>query len=250
MINEILQTLLHTKNGTQAHLAEIIVTKYDTLKEISDEDFAIMAKVSLTDLQAFLKLFSADSIATFIKNYANEIKHFTSKKTLFTKHSSLAENIEELTEKKLSTIRYTTLHLGQDRLREVADTILRSNRIYVYAQGETRSLAHYLRTALKTLDYDVILTDENLTDSFPSEAKSLFLFLSLQGISFKENPLIMQKINEIRAKKWLITCNHDINFSGNRWVIPVQDDVYSEFALQHALDVLIALCKDLCEKGY
>lgn len=249
MINDTLNEIANTSDSANRNLAEALLSHLVEIPDMSMAEAENELGCSEEELLALIKeLHLADYEA--LQSACNDYhKAVSEKHLLFDINASLAENIEELTERKTQTIRDTTLHLGQDRMRELADAALNSRHIYIYAQGETRPLAHYLRTAMRTLDLDVVLTDQNLLKDYRAETGDLFIFLSIMGQSFKINPNIMAKIDKIRSKKWLITCNYDIDFKGHRWVIPVKDTKYSEFAMQHALDLLIALMKGMYEKG-
>lgn len=250
MINDTLNDIL-AGSGTQKD-REIASALLSHIIEIPDMDGKAMAALcgcSEEELNAFLSGLGYVDLQSFQKDCDNYHKAISKKPVLFDPRMSLAENIEDLTEKKLQTIRYSSLHLGQDRLRELAEAAMNSRRIYIFAQGSTRPLAHYLRTELLDMDLDVVLTDRNLLKDYKAEQGDLFIFLSIIGQSFKINPNIMAKVDKIQARKWLITCNYDIDFRGHRWVIPVEDLRYSKFAMMHALDLLVAEINDLYDKG-
>lgn len=250
MINEKLNELLadasrkdlyDTASAVLAHLIEI--------PDMSEAELVALIGCSEEEVNHLTEALSLKDYSDLQAACNAYHKAVSEKHLLFDPNASLAENIEELTERKMQTIRNTTLHLGQDRMRELADAALNSRHIFIYAQGETRPLAHYLRMAMRTMELDAALTDQNLLKDYQAETGDLFIFLSIMGQSFKINPNIMAKVDRIRSKKWLITCNYDIDFRGHRWVIPVEDTKYSEFAMQHALDLLIALMKGMYEKG-
>jgi DNA-binding MurR/RpiR family transcriptional regulator len=249
MINDKLNEIAKDEKNTSHELAAVLLAHLVEIPDMTSGELAGLAGCSEDELLSFIHALNLNSYEELQRACDDYHKAVSEKHLLFDINTSLAENIEELTERKLQTIRDTTLHLGQDRMRELADAALNSQHIYIYAQGETRPLAHYLRTAMMTMDMDVILTDQNLLKDYKAEPGDLFIFLSIMGQSFRINPNIMAKVDRIRSKKWLITCNHDIDFRGHRWVIPVKDTKYSEFAMQHALDLLIALMKGMYEKG-
>lgn len=163
------------------------------------------------------------------------------RRILFSDEKSLADNIEMMSKKKIENILYCTERLGQDRMRELVRAIMKAGRIYIFAQGYTRPLAHYLRTELLLYNKDVEITDRQMENDYRPAADDLFIFLSIIGQAFRLNPEIAVRVNSIRANKWLITCNEDLEFSGERWVVPTKDSDYSEFAIRHALDLMLAL---------
>lgn len=250
MINEKLNEILADASDKANHEAAAAVSTHLTeIPDMSESELAELTGRSEEELNALIEKLGLKDYADLQNACTQYHKAISEKNLLFDARDSLAENIEEMTEKKLQTIRDTTLHLGQDRMRELADAALNSRHIYIFAQGGTRPLAHYLRTAMRTMDLDAQLTDQNLLKDYQAETGDLFIFLSIMGQSFKINPNVMARVDRIRSKKWLITCNYDIDFRGHRWVIPVQDTKYSEFAMEHALDLLIALMKVMYEKG-
>lgn len=167
------------------------------------------------------------------------------RRILFADEESLDHNIERMTEYKLANIRYCTERLGQDRMRELARAVINAGRIYIFAQGYTRPLAHYLRTELLLYGKDVIITDRQMEEDYKTNPEDLFIFLSIIGQSFRLNPEIAAKAGRIRTRKWLVTCNEELEFNGERWVVPVRDKDYSEFVIRHALDLLLALIQKL-----
>ncbi len=220
----------------------------DHLSVISSQTLKTTAEqcgVSPTLLSGLVKSMGFEDYRDFREQCRNFAPTASYRRILFADEDSLAENIEEMTRRKIETIEYTTERIGQDRMRELAYRVMKAKRIYIFAQGYTRPLAHYLRTELMLYGKEVVITDRQLEDDYRVAKGDLFIFLSIIGQAFRVNPEIAVKINSIRADKWLITCNEELEFSGERWVVPAKDSDYSEFAIRHALDLLLALIQKM-----
>ena len=221
----------------QEHLSEI---SSQTLKTTAEQ-----CGISATMLSNFVHSLGYADYRDFRDECRSYAPVSSYRRILFADETGLAANIDTVTRKKIENIEYCSQRLGQDRMRELAAAVLKSRRIYVFAQGYTRPLAHYLSTELKQLGKEVEITDQQMEREYKPAANDLFIFLSIIGQTFKVNPDIAEKINRIHANKWLVTCNEELEFRGERWVVPSKDFDYSEFSLRHALDLLLALLQQM-----
>ena len=122
MINEKLNELLadasrkdlyDTASAVLAHLIEI--------PDVSEAELAALIGCSEEEVNHLTEALSLKDYSDLQAACNAYHKAVSEKHLLFDPNASLAENIEELTERKMQTIRNTTLHLGQDRMRELAD---------------------------------------------------------------------------------------------------------------------------------
>lgn len=247
MITERLDEIL---SGGNKDSADYQMAKWlkDHLAVISTQTLKVTAEqcgVSATMLSGFVHSLGFGDYRDFREMCREYAPKSAYRRILFDDEASLAENIETMTQRKVDAILYSTQRLGQDRMRELAWAVIKAKRIYIFAQGYTRPLAHYLRTELMLYGKEVEITDRELENDYRPAKDDLFIFLSIIGQSFRLNPEIAVRVNSIRANKWLVTCNEELEFSGERWVVPAKDSDYSEFSLHHALDLLLALIQEM-----
>ncbi len=243
MVKERLEEILSREKKDSADYRTALWLK-DHLSVISSQTLKSTAEqcgVSATMLSGLVRSMGYEDYRDFREQCRAFEPVASYRRILFSDEKSLAENIELVSAKKIENLQYCTERLGQDRMRELVRDIMKARRIYIFAQGYTRPLAHYLKTELALYNKDVEITDRQMENDYRPAADDLFIFLSIIGQAFRLNPEIAVRVNSIRANKWLITCNEDLEFSGERWVVPTKDSDYSEFAIRHALDLLLAL---------
>ena len=226
-----------TANWLKDHLS---VISSQTLKTTAEQ-----CDVSPTLLSGLVRSMGFENYRDFREQCRKFAPAQSYRRILFADEAGLAENIEEMSRRKIENILWCTERIGQDRMRELAFSVMKAKRVYIFAQGYTRPLAHYLRTELQLYGKEVVIMDRKLEDDYRLTKGDLFIFLSIIGQTFRVNPEIAVRINSIRADKWLITCNEELEFSGERWVVPAKDSDYSEFAMRHALDLLLALIQKM-----
>ncbi len=247
MVIEKLEEILSRENNDSADYKTALWLK-DHLSVISSQTLKTTAEqcgVSSTMLSGLVHSLGFEDYREFREECRSFEPVASYRRILFSDEMGLADNIETVTEKKIENIRYCTERIGQDRMRELVRAIMKAKRIFIFAQGYTRPLAHYLRTELMLYNKNVEITDRMMETDYRPAADDLFIFLSIIGQAFRVNPEVGVRINSIRANKWLITCNEELEFSGERWVVPTKDSDYSEFAIRHALDLLLALIQKL-----
>jgi DNA-binding MurR/RpiR family transcriptional regulator len=246
MVNgKLMQFLENCEEGsTQQRIAGFAASHLDEIPGMTADEMAEACGVSKTTLMSFVRALGYDGYVSFrnacLQEEKDETPDYSTDGSLFDRTRSLAENIDRMTERKLENIRFCMDRLGQDQMRRVANDVLKSRRVYIFAQGGTRPLAHLLSTELKINGKEVVITDANLQENYNPGKDDLFVFLSIIGQSFKEHPDLMERVNRYHTNKWLITCNQEIDFQGHRWVIPVREKEFSEFVIRHALDLLFA----------
>ena len=246
MINEKLMLFREgMEEGTpQDRITEYLLGHLPTVKDMTAEELAVACDVSKTTLMKYIRDLGYDGITSFKQACREEEDEdetvYSVDGSLFDRTLSLAQNIDRMTAKKVENIEFCSSRLGQDQMRRVANDVIHSRRVYIFAQGGTRPLAHLLSTELKNYGKEVVITDANLEQDYNPGKEDLFVFISIIGQSFKVHPELMDKIERYITKKWLITCNQDIDFQGHRWVIPVKEREFSEFVIRHALDLLFA----------
>lgn len=247
MVNERLEEILSREDKNSADYQAALWLK-DHLSVISSQTLKTTAEqcgVSATMLSGLVRSMGYEDYRDFREQCRTYEPTASYRRILFSDEMGLADNIEMMSKKKIENILYCTERLGQDRMRELVRAIMKARRIYIFAQGYTRPLAHYLRTELLLYNKEVEITDRQMENDYRPSPDDLFIFLSIIGQAFRLNPEIAVRVNSIRAHKWLITCNEDLEFSCERWVVPTKDSDYSEFAIRHALDLMLALIQKL-----
>lgn len=251
MINEKLKLFREEaeQGGAKDKITEYLLGHLAGVPDMTADELSAACDVSKTTLLNYIRELGYDGITSFkqaCREEADEDEEvYSIDGSLFNGLLSLAENIERMTAKKVENIEFCSARLGQDQLRRVANDVIRSKRVYIFAQGGTRPLAHLLSTQLKNYGKEVVITDANLEQNYNPGKDDLFIFLSIIGQSFKVHPELMDKIERYITNKWLITCNQDIDFQGHRWVIPVKEREFSEFVIRHALDLLFAFIETI-----
>ncbi len=245
MIDRLNKSLHENAPTTKSYvMTEFICEHLFDIPSWTIKELASQCDVSEKEMKEHIKGLGYEDYNSLKKDCKEYVKSIPERRVLFAPGVSLSENIENMTNNVIRNIQFSTDHLGQDQLRKLARDVIRSKRIFIFAQGYTRPLAHLLRTELMLYGKEVILMDQDLQEAYNPDRNDIMIVLSIIGQAFVMHPSIKFKAESYRTNRWLITCNEDIDFEGKRLVLPVQDRDYSEFVMKHVLDLLLAFIQE------
>lgn len=141
-------------------------------------------------------------------------------------------------------ISHAIIHVGEtinySDLNRLINDIFCSQKVYLYAQGDNRSLCNVIQVELSALYIPVIICDADFMKEYRFEKGHLLLILSTNGTIFQLNKRIISRLLKADVKTWLITCNARMPFSKNRLIVPSYGLRYNKFAIRYIVDILIA----------
>lgn len=138
------------------------------------------------------------------------------------------------------TITYVGEKINYSHLNRLINDILRSKKVYLYAQGDNRSLCNVIQVELSTLYIPVVICDADFIKSYQFKEEHLLIILSTNGTIFQLNKRIISRLVHAEVNTWLITCNCDIEFSKNKLIVPSCKAKYNKYAIRHVIDIVIA----------
>ena len=165
---------------------------------------------------------------------------FRDKPAFFSKEYDLPQNAKIFAEYMSQTIMYVGDKINYSNLNHLINDILRSQKVYLYAQGDNRSLCNVIQVELSALYIPVVICDADFIKEYQFKEYHLFVILSTNGTIFQLNKRIISRLVNADVKTWLVTCNHNIEFPKYTLIVPSYEDKYNKFAIRHIVDIIIA----------
>lgn len=206
-----------------------------TIEEVASQSF-----VSKGQMSKYVKSLGFNSYGEFKTACLDYCESLTRRNVLFSKELSLIENSFSFTNNISEAVKFVAQNIDYSILEHIINDISRSQRLYIYAQGDARSLCNLIQIEFSTFYKEVLICDVDFLKEYKFKEDDLLIILSVNGQSFYYDQRIMRRIGNANVKMWLITCHQNIVFSKNILTIPSNNPMYNEYALRHILDIIIA----------
>ena len=211
---------------------------------------AIMMVDKLNDVLNHVETYTTMYVfCSYTKSHIHDIADMTieevakacqDKPSFFSKECDLPQNTKMFAQSMSKTITYVGEKINYSHLNRLINDILRSKKVYLYAQGDNRSLCNVIQVELSTLYIPVVICDADFIKSYQFKEEHLLIILSTNGTIFQLNKRIISRLVHAEVNTWLITCNCDIEFSKNKLIVPSCKAKYNKYAIRHVIDIVIA----------
>lgn len=161
------------------------------------------------------------------------------KSLFFSKENDLPQNTKIFSKNISQTIDYVAQNINYSCLNRLINDLLRCSKIYLYAQGDNRSLCNVIQVEL-SLYMSIVICDADFIKEYQFKNDELLLILSTNATIFRLNRRIINRVMNAHIKTWLITCKDNMEFSKNILVVPSYNEKYNKFAIRYIVDILIA----------
>lgn len=214
-----LDKLEHTRDltGNEQRIANYIKANLTTVSEMSIQNLAAETYTSHSAIVRFAKKLNYDGYRSMRHDITKAAQQQLSQLTdvdanfPFSPTDSaidIAKNISDLT---INTIKKTLTQLDEASLAQAADKIIKSNRLVLFAIGDTQIRARSFQNKLIKLNRFAILADEYGDEAWTSAnltQNDLAIFLSYTGDN-EQHLKMMRFLNNQQVPILLITGNPD-----------------------------------------
>lgn len=236
-LNEILN---NTDTHTTMHVFCAYIKKHIfDIAHMSIEQVAKECYISKGQISKCARKLGYSSYLEF-KDACVDYSHSISDKSLyFSKENDLLQNTKNFSMQISQTINYVSQNINYSCLNHIINDLIGSSRIYLYAQGDNRSLCNVIQVEL-SLYTSIVICDADFIKDYQFKDDELLLILSTNATIFRLNRRVIKRIMDAPVKTWLITCKKNMEFSKNILVVPSCNEKYNKFAIRYVVDILIA----------
>lgn len=139
----------------------------------------------------------------------------------------------------IHSLQYSMQHFDSRKTQELINDLHTSKKIYVYGHGHTNSICSYIQTELSARGKNVVICDVDFSKTYKFQPEDLLLILSIDGNTFYYESRVISRIVKCNVNTWLITCNRNLNFSKNTFVIPADNHRTSDYVYRHFIHFLL-----------
>lgn len=159
---------------------------------------------------------------------------------IFSPERTLRENSARFLEELTAVLKAVQKNLDDSKLEKLVCDICKSENIYLYARGDTRFFCNFMQVEFSTFFKNVLICDNDFKTAYHFKEKDLLIMLSVSGRSFLYARNKTDRVEQAAVSKWLITCQDALKFAGNRLLVPVQNQLYQEYAMRYVIDLMIS----------
>lgn len=237
-LNEIL-------NSTDPHTTMHVFCTYikSHMNEMPHMSIDEVAKACFMSKGQISKCAKALGFASYIefKDACSDYSHsICDKPIFFSKDKKLPSNVKKFGYGIAKSIVSVSDQLDYNDLNHLIRDILNSQTVYLYAQGDNRSLCNVLQVELSIYGISIVICDADFKKHYEMKPYDILIILSTNGTIFRLNKKIISRLMNTSIKTWLITCNQTLSFSRNILSIPSHDIHYNKFAIRYVIDIIIA----------
>ena len=240
IIDKLNDVLNSNDRQSTTYIISLYVKKHiDEIYQMTIEEVASQSFVSKGQVSKYVKSLGFNSYGEFKAACLDYCESLTRKNILFSKEMSLIENSINFTSNINKTVEFVSQNIDYFILERIINDISRSKRLYIYAQGDARSLCNLMQIEFSTFYKEVLICDVDFLKEYKFKEDDLLIILSVNGQSFYYNQRIIRRIRNANVSMWLITCQQNIDFPKNKLTVPSNNQVYNEYALRHVLNIII-----------
>ena len=241
MIIDILNEVLNSTDShtTMYYFCDFIKTHIHDISHITIEEVAKDCFTSKGQISKCAKRLGFASYLEF-KDACIDYSHsLLVKPVFFSKEDDLPQNNKTFAEHVSKTIGYVSEHINYAVLNRLINDILGSRIVYLYAQGDNRSLCNVIQVELSALYVSVAICDADFIKEYQFNDEDVLIILSTNATIFNLNKRIISRLLKANVKTWLVTCNTKMEFPKNTLCVPSYHDKYNKFAIRHVVDIII-----------
>lgn len=241
MVDKLNDVLNHVETYTTMYVfCSYTKSHIHDIADMTIEEVAKACHTSKGQISKCAKNLGFTSYLEFKDACIDYIHSFQDKQSFFSKECDLPQNTKMFAQSMSKTITYVGEKINYSHLNRLINDILRSKKVYLYAQGDNRSLCNVIQVELSTLYIPVVICDADFIKSYQFKEEHLLIILSTNGTIFQLNKRIISRLVHAEVNTWLITCNCDIEFSKNKLIVPSCKAKYNKYAIRHVIDIVIA----------
>lgn len=241
IIDKLNEVLNRTESHTTMHtFCAFIKAHVNEIAHMSIEEVAKECYMSKGQVSKCAKNLGFSSYIEFKDSCVDYSHSILDKPMFFSKDEDLPHNIQNFGNNISHSMIYVGEKLNYSHLSHLINDIIKSERVYLYAQGDNRSLCYILQTELSIYHISTTICDTDFTKDYDFDENSLLIILSTNGTIFNLYKRTIARIEEAPVRTWLLTCNPHVSFNKNLLVIPSYDIRCNKFAIRYIVDIIIS----------
>ena len=237
-INNILNTTY--TNDTYHSICKYIKDNILEIQNMSIDEIAEGCFVSKSMISKFTKKLGYETFKDFkydCEIHCDLIKYMP---TTEYKSNNLRENVIETMDLITNAFRNAANKIDYEALDSLIEDIEKCSCVVAVGHGASKNVCESLQFYLDYMNKPVMIADTDFTREALVEEKAIILLISANGNIFKHDRRLINKINSLKQKKWLLTCNSNIdtNTIDNIVVIPSKDKAINEMLTMFMVKVI------------
>lgn len=245
-LNEVLNTV--DSNTTMYVFCYYIKSHMNEVAHMTIEEVAKNCYTSKGQISKCAKHLGFHSYLEFKDACIDYSQSYRDKPIFFDRQYDLPYNAKQFAIGISHAITHVSETIQYSSLNQLMNDIFISQKVYLYAQGDNRSLCNVIQVELSALYIPVIICDADFIKDYSFEKGHLLIILSTNGTIFSLNKRIISRLLKADVNTWLITCNSSMEFTKNKLIVPSYDLRYNKFAIRYIVDVIIANMQMLSQR--
>lgn len=247
-INDILNTTY--TNDTYHTICKYIKDNISDIENMSIDKIAEECYVSKSMISKFTKKLGYETFKDFKYECETHNKLLKDLQPI-TSYSSydLRANVVEEMDSITNALRNASNKIDYKKLNNLVNDINKASCIVAIGHGASKNVCETMQFYLDYLKKSVIIADSDFTIEDSIDDNAIILIVSANGNMFQYNSRIINKINKLKQKKWLITCNSKINSIENIVVVPSKNKEINDMLTMFITKVIVNILYNI-NKSY
>lgn len=237
-INDILNTTY--TNDTYHTICKYIKDNISDIENMSIDKIAEECYVSKSMISKFTKKLGYETFKDFKYECETHSKLLKDLQpiTSYTSYDLRANVIEEM-DSITNALRNASNKIDYKKLNNLVNDINKAPYIVAIGHGASKNVCETMQFYLDYLKKSVIISDSDFTIEDSIDDNAIILIVSANGNMFQYNSRIINKINKLKQKKWLITCNSEIDNIENIVVVPSKNKEINDMLTMFITKVIV-----------
>ncbi|MBD7913828.1 MurR/RpiR family transcriptional regulator [Clostridium sp. Sa3CUN1] len=236
-VNDILNS--NTNKSTLYVLCSFIKKNIEQIPSMSIDDIAKSSYMSKGQVSKCIRNLDYQNYEDFRYACYSYLDSLQRRKMIKNHELSFQDNIIQFTKELSKNIQYSLEHININDIQEIIKSIRDTKILYLYAQGDARSLCYNIQRELNIYHISTVICDVDFQKKYTFSENNLLIILSTNGNSFHFDKRIINRIQNTKVRKWLITCKDSIKFCDKQLFIPTLDNNYNEYIIRHIIDIIL-----------
>lgn len=229
----------HTSNNSLYVFCVFIKENITRIPTMTIEDIAKECYISKGQVSKCIRNLDYQNYEDFLHECDSYIDSLERRQLFFHPKQSLKENINTFSKNFLKNVQYTQKYFNDIQIEQLLKNIKSSHKIYLYAQGDARSLIYNIQRECNIHHINTIICDVDLKKEYTFTDQDILIVISINGDTFHYDKRIIQRLKKAKVNKWLITCQNGIHFCDNQIIIHCLDSSYHVYMMRYFIDILL-----------
>ena len=159
--------------------------------------------------------------------------------------NDLRENVIETMDSITNAFRNAANKIDYKALDSLIEDINKCSCVIAVGHGASKNVCESLQFYLDYINKPVIVADTDFTRELFIEENSIILIISANGNLLEYDKRLINKINRLKYKKWLLTCNSTVSEITNVVAIPSKDKAINDMLTMFMVKVIVNRLKHM-----